>query len=66
MIADASSMEADEIIQTMYKESTNQDTYSKEDINAIADKGMRMAEIFMKNAKKTKELFEESLEAFNG
>ena len=66
MIADASSMQADEIIQTMYKESTNQDTYSKEDINAIADKGMRMAEIFMKNAKKTKELFEESLEAFNG
>ena len=49
----------------MYKESTNQDTYSKEDINAIADKGMRMAEIFMKNAKKTKELFEESLETFN-
>ena len=65
MIADASSMETDKIIQTMYKESTNQDTYSKEDINAIAGKGMRMAEIFMKNAKKTKELFEESLETFN-
>ena len=59
-------MEADKInTDNSIKKVQIQDTYSKEDINAIADKGMRMAEIFMKNAKKTKELFEESLETFN-
>jgi len=61
LITDASSMDADQILEEMYSGITNKEKYSKEDLNSIADKGMQIAEIFMKNARETKELFEESL-----
>ena len=61
LITDASSMDADQILEEMYSGITNKEKYSKEDLTSIADKGMRIAEIFMKNARETKELFEESL-----
>lgn len=54
-------MDADQILEEMYSGITNKEKYSKEDLNSIADKGMQIAEIFMKNARETKELFEESL-----
>ena len=63
LIADASSMEADTVLEAMYKESTNQEKCSKEYLGSVADKGMQMADIFMKNARKTEELFKESIKS---
>lgn len=62
LIVDYSSAEADKILDSMYKECVNSEKYSHDNLNSIAEKGMQISKIFMKNANKTKEMFKESVQ----
>ena len=63
LIVDYSSKEADRILNSMYKESVNSEKYSQDNLRSIAEKGMQISEIFMKNADRTAKMFEKSIKS---
>lgn len=62
LIVDYSSKEADRVLNSMYKESVNSEKYSQDNLVLLAEKGMQISKIFMKNAKKTEKMFINSME----
>lgn len=66
IINDYSSWEADQQLDLMYMESSNNDISLEEEIKHIAEKGIKVSQTFKRNAQKTKEMFIKSIDSLRG